>query len=256
VVLPGAALVEVTVTGVYICGCEHPKSQHKREQHGCRALDCGCGGFEADLKASAAAQGVALAAGALAAAGPAAVTGLGPTSAQLRRAEAERDELARRVAQLEQENERREETVARNVQERDRALDACDELRKQRDLARDELKHKRETAEIRARVVREQHDELVLLRALVARVEQAAGIDPESDRGVDLADRVQSIRDGRTEAVDALAQIANDRNVLAEKVQHLCETCGSRYSQPHTDHEHGRLTPVLVTTTRITRGEQ
>lgn len=38
--------------------------------------------------------------------------------------------------------------------------------------------------------------------------------------------------------------------VIAEHVRYLCETCGSRYGQPYTDHEHGPLTPVTVTIAR------
>jgi len=62
---------------VYICECEHPKSQHKRERDGCRAVDCGCAKFEADLKASALAQGAPL------------MPGGESTSAMLRRVEHE-----------------------------------------------------------------------------------------------------------------------------------------------------------------------
>jgi hypothetical protein len=88
------------------------------------------------------------------------------------------------------------------------------------------------------------------LAALIARVEHAAGIDRERDRCVDLAERVQSIRDGRTEAIDHFVAAAGERNVLASHQRYLCETCGARYGIAYTDHEHGPLTPVTVTIAR------
>jgi hypothetical protein len=372
VVLSAAALVEVAVTGVYICRCEHPKSQHKREQHGCRALDCGCGAFEADLAASAAAQGVQLATGSpvtepagldladVPFAPASAVPSLGSTSAQLQRAqdEVERLRAERRVAlderdaavevlaQVERERDEAREEVrilrdavpcswcgglgvapaeafgrdgdgapmveedqpcpegcelpAWLVVERNEAREseqALSLVRAELESARRELGALREHQEIRARKLRElaadlgeartdadvaraelaelhglveaipgrtpvevirqlliagQNDriELERLRALIARVEQAAGIVQWEDRGVDLADRVQSIREGRTEAIDVLCDIAHQRDVLAQHQRWLCETCGARYGKPYTDHPCGQLTPITVTTTR------
>jgi len=46
---------------VYVCDCGHPKTQHIRERGACRAGGCDCLDFDADLKASAALQGVELA---------------------------------------------------------------------------------------------------------------------------------------------------------------------------------------------------
>lgn len=260
-VVLAAALVAVAVTGVYICRCGDPKSEHKRGQHGCRTPDCGCGQFEADLAASAAAQGVQLATGSPAtepagldladvpftAAGavPTSELGLGPTSAQLQRA---LDDVERHAA-----------LSAQALDERDAAVEVLAQVAEAagRDIADPsdvdvvarvaELRRGRTEATERALQLAA---ELEHLRALIARVEQAAGIVKWEDRGVDLADRVQAIREGRTEAIDVLCDIAQQRDVLAQHQRWLCETCGARYGKPYTDHPCGQLTPITVTTTR------
>jgi hypothetical protein len=300
VVLSAAALVAVAVTGVYICKCEHPKSEHKRGQHGCRTPDCGCGQFEADLRASAAAQGVQLTTGSpvsapegrklgdpttaewraaaglpplddgvpFAAAGavPTSELDLGSTSAQLQRAQ---DDLAAALQQRDRalydlDKAKSAFALASSSRERNRvrAMNAEAELVKVAEAAgRDiadppdvdlvarvaELRRGRTEATERALQLAA---ELERLRALIARVEQAAGIVQWEDLNVDLADRVQSIREGRTEAIDVLCDIAQQRDVLAQHQRWLCEACGARYGKPYTDHPCGQLTPITVTTTR------
>jgi hypothetical protein len=239
------------MTAVYICECGHPKSQHKREREGCRSVECAgaCSKFVADMKASTAAQGVDRtrvltavaevcedqAAKARAELGPQPIPqGWVPPerradAERLAKAERERDELSSALDQ-----------VGSDLKHSINALAAVivdmDERRAERDLARAELVS-----------VRQENEQL---HGLVARVEQAAGIDRERDRGVDLADRVQSIRDGRTEAISHFVAVAGERDVLASHQRYLCETCGARYGIAYTDHEHGPLTPVTVTITR------
>lgn len=43
---------------------------------------------------------------------------------------------------------------------------------------------------------------------------------------------------------------AATQGVISQLTRYLCETCGARYGQPFTDHEHGPLTPVTVTVAR------
>jgi chromosome segregation ATPase len=304
------------VTAEYICECGHPKSQHKRQREGCRSVECAgaCAKFEADMAASAAAQGTELATGGIVT-GPVRlpssgcvidrdeevvpftvpVAELGLSSARLAEVEQERSELAAKLDAVSGHLDLRDgELVSANAQ-RDQANDLTDkiaaELRgvtKERDsLARRCAVRFEEAEKLRAELVsarqeieqlrnrldqcaeaggrdiadgpdvdlptriaelrrgrKEATERALELAALVARVEQAAGIDPERDRGVDLADRIRSIRDGRAEAIDAFV------TVLSRQDRYLCETCGARYGQPFTDHEHGPLTPVTVTIAR------
>jgi hypothetical protein len=138
VAVPAAALVAVAVSAVYICFCEHPKSQHKRERDGCRAVDCGCAKFEVDLKASAEVQGTELAPGIPSPAGfnlPGAGPALAQALTQLRRVEQERNNLLAHNEELvDVSRERDDARGERDVKQR-QLKDALAAL----DLARAEL---------------------------------------------------------------------------------------------------------------------
>jgi hypothetical protein len=253
------------VSAVYICECGDPKTQHKRERYGCRAPGCECGQFEADMAASAAAQGTELATGGIVT-GPVRlpshgcvidhaeevvpftvpVAELGLSSARLAKVEQERDEALSAFSLAEELRLKdRAELVSawQEIEQLRNRLDQCAEAGGSDIADGPDVDLPTRIAELR-RGRKEATERALELAALVARVERAAGIDRERDRGVDLADRVQSIRDGRTEAVDAFV------TVLSRQDRYLCETCGARYGQPFTDHEHGPLTPVTVTIAR------
>lgn len=206
------------MSATYICECEHPKSQHKRERDGCRAVDCGCAKFEADLKASAAAQGVERARVATAVA---AVDEHGgeSTSARLRRVEQERDQLADEVKTL----------------KHSESLDAVTLAAVDRAAGRDIAKP----------------DEPLITRV----ADLKRGRTEATQRALELAAELASARTELEKLRGAQADLlaggpAPSGRVISVQQRYLCETCGGRYGKPFTDHPCGRLTPVVVTIAR------
>jgi hypothetical protein len=275
------------VTAAYICFCGHPKSQHKRERDGCRAVDCGCAKFEVDLKASAEAQGVELMR-----VEAAVLPVLEAEAAKSRRilgipaAEAQ----AERLAKAEQE---REELRIRLTNEHQGTLALLDrrnvELRLERDaqvkLRQGLLAAEAELAEAYGLVEKIPGRKPVdVLREVIA-----AGQDAGVELAAVLADREATQRErneARAEAARLRGQLTDVRAAAAEKVRAVLEAdrsfadpaagvlvgaeeafvclnpdaCGLTFTPTDepiaagSPHPCGPLTPVLITVTYRTEG--
>lgn len=220
------------MTAVYICECEHPKSQHKREREGCRALDCGCAKFEADMAASAAAQGV------------------DRTRVLTAVAEVCEDQAAKARAELAGEPGARllltHQRLAEVEQERNAAYALVEKIpgRKPIDVLREVI-----AGGEGARI------ELVSARQELEQLAEALAEAGERINGMREANvRLLRERDIARDAVRKTAEISASFGVLYAYDAWSCLTeggCGSRYTMPAAALEHrcGPLTPVRVSIT-------
>lgn len=242
-----------------VCECEHPRSQHKRQRDGCRALDCGCAKFSADLTASAAAQGVDLtrvlttvaevcdrqAADARRALGiPAAEA----AAERLAAVERERGELAAEVALLRSEVEswRGQSGSQRTEIQRLEALlgdrrTELEQLRVEYGQARNALDREKERRSTWV-VARDGGRGCMSCYQEIRRGESYEPVfddDPDALRHVHCPDAAPA----------AVALYAYDAwSCLVDG------GCGARYTTPDPAHPCGRLTPTRVTITHRTEG--